>query len=331
MRAPAALRAHAREVAFILKVLPMLPSGVVDRVTAPPRVERFHYEAHAGEVVAEVYRPDTGRRHPAMVLCLGVVPFGVEHPQVPRFCDALARAGFVALIHWSDAMRDKRLVPEDADDVARAYAALLDRDDVDPERSGLFGTCVGGTFALLAAAHPLIRDRVRFVGAFAPFSSMWTLARDVASGTRDDDAGVVPWTVDPLTREIFERTIRALLGPEQALAVLDAHDATAADAALRSLPPSAREDLDAMSPILHVSDIHAPCIAFGHDRDDVVIPIAESRRLAAALSGREGVRFTEYAMFQHADPTSRHLSPLAFAREVVRFYGSLYPLFSASA
>jgi dienelactone hydrolase len=115
---------------------------------------------------------------------------------VPRLCEALARSGFIALIHWSDAMRDRRLVPEDAEDIACAYASLITRADVDRSRSGLYGTCVGGTFALLAAAQPLIRDRVAFVGAFAPFSSMWTLARDIASGTRDAAGRTDTWTVD---------------------------------------------------------------------------------------------------------------------------------------
>jgi dipeptidyl aminopeptidase/acylaminoacyl peptidase len=327
MGARAALRAHAREVAFVFKVLPMLSSGLVDRVTAAPVVEKIRYASRAGEVTADVYRPGTGRRHPAMVLCLGVVPFGVDHPQIPRLCQALARSGFVALIHWSDAMRDRRLVPEDIADIAAAYAALLERDDVDSSRSGLYGTCVGGSFALLAAAHPLIRDRLGFVGAFAPFSSMWTFARDIASRTREDGSRVVPWVVDQLTDDVFARTVNAFLGTEQARALTEAHDRAAADAALHALPAEARERLDAMSPILHLSDIHASCIAFGHDRDDVVIPVGESRRLAAALAGRRGVSFTEYAMFQHADPTKRHLSPLAFAREIARFYGSLYPLF----
>lgn len=328
MRPFATLEAHAREVAFVLKLLPMLPSGVVDRVTRTPVVEKVRYASHLGEARADLYRPPGAGPHPGIVLCLGVVPFGVEHPQVPRLCEALARAGFVALIHWSDAMRDRRLIPEDADDIAEAYAYLVSRADVDGSRSGLYGTCVGGSFALLAAALPLVRDRVTFVGAFAPFSSLWTLARDIVTETCDDGTTVKPWAVDPITREVFDRTMSDILTLEEARSLREARERSAVDAAQRTLPAAARARLDAMSPILHVADIHAPCVVFGHDRDDAVIPVAESRRLAAALKRRRGVTFTEYAMFQHADPTKRHLSPPALARELVRFYGSLHPLFS---
>jgi len=326
-----ALRAHGREVAFILKVLPMLPSGIVDRLTRTPVVETVRYPSRDGEITADLYRPAGRGRHPGIVLCLGVVPFGVDHPQIPRLCDALARSGFVTLIHWSDAMRDLRLVPEDADDIARAFAWLVGRDDVDAARSGLFGTCVGGTFAFLAASRALIRDQVHFVGAFAPFSSMWTFARDIASATRDDRDATRPWEVDQLTRSVFRRTVESFLSPGEARPLLEAQDRHAADAALRGLPVGARERLDAMSPIVHLSEIRAPWITFGHDRDDTVIPVGESRRLAQALTGRPGVRYTEYGMFQHADPTKRHLSSLALAREVLRFYRSLHPLFRQTA
>jgi hypothetical protein len=136
-------------------------------------------------------------------MCLGVVPFGVEHPQVPRLEEALARSSFAALIYWSPAMRDLRLDPEDIENIALAYHWLLEQPYVDPGRSGLFGTCVGGSFALMAAAHPLIRDRVAFVGAFAPYTSMWTFAQDVASATRPCEEGRSPWQVDQLTRKVY--------------------------------------------------------------------------------------------------------------------------------
>jgi dienelactone hydrolase len=51
-------------------------------------------------------------------------------------------------------MRDFRLDPEDVEDIASAYEALLARPDIDPARSGLLGTCVGGAFAMMAAASP---------------------------------------------------------------------------------------------------------------------------------------------------------------------------------
>ena len=92
-----------------------------------------------------------------------------------------------------------------------------------------------------------------------------------------------------------------------------------------------RARLDAMSPDRALADLRAPLVVLAHDRDDAVIPIGESRRLLAALDGRYGVRFTEFAMFKHLDPTKVHLLPIALARELGKFVRAVYPIFRQAA
>jgi len=351
-RGLAAVRAHTRTIGFVIRLMPMFPSRPIDWATPAPVIEDVSYTSIRGQRHAELYRPPGPGPHPAVLLCLGVVPVGVDHPQIPRLLTALARFGFAVLIHWSPAMRDRRLVPDDRDEIAAAYDYLTQRPDVDPVRSGLFGTCVGGSFALLASAHPAIRDRVAFVGAFAPYSSMSTLARDIASRSCSNSGSVTAWAVDPLTRDVFVRSVTDALEPHEAerlrgamstgravdatglstdargvYQLLTAADRDAADLALRHLPVALRDRLDAMSPLRFLADIRAPLILVGHDRDDLVIPVGESRRLAGALASRRGARYTEYAMFQHADPTKRKLSALRLIGELRKFYISLYPMF----
>ena len=88
-------------------------------------------------------------------------------------------------------------------------------------------------------------------------------------------------------------------------------------------PPSRRASRPCR-PWAPCDEIEAPLIVLLHDRYDPVIPVGESRRLWAALSGRAGVRYTELG-FRHLDPT--RLSPLRLARELPRLYLALYPLF----
>src|SRR5512146_737793 len=178
------LRSAFRTGVFTLKVLPMLPSRPLDFVTPTPVVEKLTYQTQDGSATGDLYRPSSPGKHPGVVVCLGVVPFGVDHPQVPILGKALARAGFAALLYWSPAMRDFRLDPEDVENIAHAYDRLLEQPFIDPAHSGLIGTCVGGAFALMAAASPRIQDCVAFISAYAPFSSMWTFARDIASASR---------------------------------------------------------------------------------------------------------------------------------------------------
>ncbi len=349
-RATRLIQAVAKSAIFLLKVFPMLPSRPVDWVTTPPVVERARYPTHDGVAEGDFYRPATGGPHPGLVVCLGVVPFAVDHPQVPRLGEALARAGFAALLYWSPAMRDLRFDPVDVSNLALAYRWLIARADVDPARSGFLGTCVGGAFGLMAAADHRIRDQVAFVAAYAPFASMWFLARDVASATRPGSAARVPWPVDPLTRRVYVRSLTDLLEPSEAellrnacaersgrvaleslsaagravYPLLTALGADEAEAALRRLPLALQDRLTAMSPMTYLADVHAPLIVLLHDRSDLVIPVSESRQLWAALGGRPGVHYTELG-FQHLDPGA--LSPRRLVRELGRFYLGVYPVF----
>jgi dipeptidyl aminopeptidase/acylaminoacyl peptidase len=247
-------------------------------------------------------------------------------------------------------MRDLRLDPADIENIALAYRWLTAQPYVNPTKSGLLGTCVGGSFALMASAHPLIRDQVSFVSAYAPFSSMRTLARDIASSTRLNRGVRERWQVDQLTRKVYVRSMTDLLEPDEAEILrnafadqgghLDSGDLSEdgraiyalltpisvedAEAALERLPTAIRERLTCISPMRYVKDIRASLIIICHDRGDQVIPVGESRRLATALSGRAGFSYTELG-FQHLDPTKLPLFLLL--REMGKFYLTIYPLY----
>lgn len=349
----APIRAAARTAAFFLKVLPMLPSRPVDWITATPVIERVRYPSRAGEARGDLYRPPGPGPHPGMLVCLGVVPFEVDHPQVPILGKALARSGFAALLYWSPAMRSFRLDPDEVEDIALAYRWLTDRPDIDPSRSGLLGTCVGGSFALMAAANPLVRERVAFVAEWAAYSSMWSFAQDIASATRPAGGTREPWQVDPITRKVYVHSLTAVLEKPEAemlrvalaertgtadiaalsddgraiYPLLTALDACGAAEALQRLPAKLRARLDALSPVGYLKDIRAPLITIAHDHDDAVIPVDESRRMRSALAGRAGVHYTELGVFQHMDPTKKRVSPLVMVRELAKFYLLAYPLF----
>ena len=351
------IRGAIRTAIFLAKVLPMLPSRPVDWVTRTPMRERVRYPTSRGEVEGELTRPAGSGPHPGVVLCLGVIPFDYDHPQVPRLQESLARAGIASLLYWSPAMRDFRLDPADAGDLAMAYEWLIGQPSIDPDRSGLIGTCVGGSFALLAAAQPAIQDRVGFVFAFAPYSSMRTLARDIATATRSRHGVREPWAVDQLTRKVYVHSLSELLEPAERdrlrdallerdgqvdpeglselgrciAPLLTALSEEEVEAALDRLPPEISQRFDAMSPLDHLPGVTAPLLVLVHDRDDHVIPFGESELLWESLAGRPGVRCTELTMFKHLDPTKVKLGLLPLVRELTRFAAALHPIFRQSA
>ena len=306
----------------------------------------------AGQVEGDLYRPSAGGLFPGIVVCLGVVPFEVDHPQVPILGKALARAGFAALLYWSPAMRDFRLDPVDIENIALTYDWLIDQPYVDPARSGLLGTCVGGSFALMAAASPLIKDRIAYVSTYAPFSSMWTFAHDIASATRTNGERHEPWQVDPLTRKVFIHSLTSLLDLNEAekirnafdnqdqhedihdlsidgqaiYSLINARDEHEVNSALRHLPRIMQERLDIMSPMNYLKDIRVPLIIHLHDQGDQVIPVGESRRLHSALGTNAGEHYTEM-QFSHLDPVKGKLPLFRLVREFGKFFLAVYPMF----
>jgi hypothetical protein len=254
-------------------------------------------------------------------------------------------------------MRDFRLDPEDIENIALAYQRLVEQPYIDPRASGLMGTCVGASFALMASASPRIRERVTFVAAFAPYGSLFSLARAIASSTCVRDNEMYPWQVDPLTRKVLVHSVTARLERQEAQglretfevsnhsdtsvdglsvdgravhALLAAGNVDEADLALSRLPENVQSGLRELSPINYLQDIRAPLIAISQDRDDTVIPIGESRLIRSALAGRQGVHHTEFAMFQHADPTKRKLSPPRLLWQLSKFYLWLHGVFRAT-
>jgi len=264
-------------------------------------------------------------------------------------------------------MRDLRLDPGDIGELASAYETLIAQPFVDPSRSGVLGVCVGASFALMAAACPRIRDRVTFVFAYAPYSSMWTLAVDIAGGTRTLGDVREPWDVDPLTWQTYVRSVTDWLTPSDAARLREAFEARIAwnasktvivrsptghldqselsadgraalrllaagaddvESALRDLPHAAKERLTTMSPMSYLNDIAAPRIMLLHDRYDHVIPVGESRRLWSVLSRRPGASYTEMGLQHLRMP--KGLSPLRLAREIAKTYFAWYPLFRAT-
>ena len=90
-----------------------------------------------------------------------------------------------------------------------------------------------------------------------------------------------------------------------------------------TLPSSFREDLARVSPSSHVDGLRARLLVM-HDRDDQVVPIAESRRLVKATRDRIDVRYTEFLAFDHVRPGAGGM----FTRlgQAVRLYRHMYDI-----
>ena len=341
---------------FVSQVLPS-PVKPQPWFTAAPLRQQITYDRLDGLGAADIYYIPDGKRRAALLVFLGANAAGRDDPDVVNFGNALARAGFVVMLGWSPTMGERNNVdPAEIDNLAWAFQHLRSRDYVDPARVGMAGFSVGGSFVMVAAANPRIREDVAFVNSFGGYYDAPDFFRQIASNSQfREDGPPEPWAVDPLTRRVFVNELlevvpdpaeRELLTRRFGNEEIGAGDAAAWDGLSEqgnlsrrilegTTPEQAAELFDQMSlsfrqgladisPSVHLPQVQAKLLIM-HDVGDPLIPVGESRRLVKALSaqGRHDLRYTETAIFDHVRPGSSG-SLWQLAKGAAQLYRHLY-------
>ncbi|KKK06772.1 alpha/beta hydrolase [Micromonospora sp. HK10] len=161
-----------------------------ERGSVPP--ERVTFTSEGIELVGELRLPAVAGPAPAVAL---TGPFtGVKDQVAGVYADRLARAGFVTLAfdHRGFGESGGRPGHEDSQgklaDLRAAVELLRSRPEVDPGRIGLVGVCLGGGYAVRAAAeNPRVRAVVGIAGGYN--SPAWFVERMGADSYRSALAG----------------------------------------------------------------------------------------------------------------------------------------------
>lgn len=154
----------------------------------------FTLETGSGPLHGLVDLPDAPGERPTVVICHGFKGF-MEWGFFPYLAALLAERGFVAvrfnlsgtgmrpgdeLVTDTDAFRDNTFTREVADLLAvlEATGETIAPGRVDRNRMGLFGHSRGGGDAVLAAARPPWRERLRALVTWAGISSVDRFSRE---------------------------------------------------------------------------------------------------------------------------------------------------------
>jgi pimeloyl-ACP methyl ester carboxylesterase len=213
-----------------------------------------------------------------LVLVHGYAPAGKDEPRVRAAAALLARAGFDVAVPTIPGLTRGRLRP---DDVAPVVATLAAHD----APTVVVAVSVGAGPALLAAADPAVRDRVRVVLSLGGYASAAELLRFFLTGEYGwgDIRGRV---VHP------PEVVRAFVEANADLLETSARDALAdparAAAVLAAPPPAVADLLARLSPERVAREIRARLVLV-HGVDDPAVPYTESLRLAAARPERTRV------------------------------------------
>jgi len=299
-------RVAFRTLLFMPDLMPPVTARPLTWVTRAPVREDIRVVDPSSPTVptapgwpSDVYVPRGSGPFPAIVVSLGINQAARDDPRVRKLGDGLSRLGFLVLIPANDELRAERLTPDAVAMLVAAFRQLAARADVDPDRIGLFGVCVGASLALLAAEEPAIADDVAWVAWFGGYYRLETLVAAVVSGhkPRGDvvcppnvdcvpDGTPISWAVDPLSERVIRlHLLEQIDDADGPLAIADLlGDDVTYDGALRAidrLPPVVRARLAALSPATHLDRLRAPLFTM-NDIGDSLIPSTETDALNAA-------------------------------------------------
>ncbi len=345
-------RAGFQTALFVSQMLD-LPVNPQAWFTDEPLRQEVRYSESGVALAADVYRLPDGKPRAAALLSVGATPHGLDDPGIVTLGDALARAGYVAMLHWSPEIGLRsNMDPSEADRLVEAFLYMEGLEYVDPERVGIGGFCVGASLALVAAADPAIRERVDFVNAFGPFFDAEALMLQAVSRTVEYNGESASWqphrrTMEFLTTELIENldsasdariltrhyldqeeptpADRETLTPQGRIAarLLDGVRPDEARELYETLPAAFHEDLSRISPSTYVEGLHARLLVL-HTRGDEYVPSAESRRLLDATKHRLDVRYTEFIGFDHLLPDEDNI--FARTEQAFKLYRHMYSI-----
>ena len=330
-----------------------------------PRVARVTFEAAGRTMVADVYRPASGRRgsrRPGIVLNHGVAAGGMNDLRLVNFADALARCGYVVLVPEFINLKEFRVRPSDVDEMVGSYEYLEQLPDVDPDRAGFFGFSYAGGLAVLAANDPRIAERVRFCFLLGSYYDAKSIVIYATTGYYLEDGewiymtprhtgkwaflkNMLEFVDDAGDRALLARIADAKLASEacDVSATADSlrgdgadlyelmmnEDPDAAGRIIERLNPRILSFFDEISMPGNMENVTAHLI-ITHGRDDNLMPYTESILLAENAPPKATVQLRILESFQHVDlEFNWEGGPAGWAAtlaEVGRVYAVVYAL-----
>jgi uncharacterized protein len=139
--------------------LPDDPSNLL--VADPARRERVDFDASGNRLACHLYRPpgaEPGQATPGIVMC-GPIS-SVKEQTLPHYAERFADAGYTALAFDPSGFGESEGEPrfhydpwQVISDYVDASAYMRSRDDIDADRVAVVGVCMGGGYAVAAAAR----------------------------------------------------------------------------------------------------------------------------------------------------------------------------------
>lgn len=298
---------------FVSQLFPQLPLKPLHMVSKPPIRETVTLDNHQNKIIAEMFLPDDGLTHPAIIVAMGVFTNDKDKPILFSFCETLSRLGFVVMWPRLEDLDLEKAKIEQPQTFARAFRYLEKHPNVDKNSVSFAGFSTGSSLALVASEDPAINQKVKAVVFFGGYYNIVDYLQALATKQMITDQGAIPWQPN---QEGINYASDAL--KQYDLSLDQFKDPS-------SLPSDKIASLKSYSPDGAIDQLKAPIFIL-HDQGDTFVPYAESIKLKNAAGDKVPTHYHLANLFAHVQPTQQ-LS-VKVAQEFANLTVFLYQVFS---
>lgn len=257
-----------------------------------------HYgKVKSGKQSIDIYRPAGVNRSGFVILVPGFARKGSRDQRVVNLAKSFAASGIGVAIPHSETMRKRVFSLNDIYKIKDTFMFLTQTYYIDPEKIGICGFSVGGSYALIATS--MLKEKPIFVLSFGGYFNLGELLMEVMNDKVIYNEYERNWKPAKLSKKVVFNMLN------------DSFDHTAAEKIIRDKIISKEnngfeqfnEKLKRLSPYPVLSDIKTRVFIM-HDINDSNIPVEQARKLRDNFPPQIQVHYNEYKIMHHVTPTS---------------------------
>ncbi len=262
---------------------------------------------------ADIYLPVTQGKSSFVILIPGFAREGAKDSRIINLAKTFASAGIGVAIPYSSTMQNKLFSAGDIDLIKDTFLYLQENHSVDPNRIGICGFSSGGSYALVAASD--LRSAPLFILSIGGYYDLNGMIVQVLTEKALYKGVSRRWIPDISSKELvinilLEELNREGLEKQVLYERLSEYDTRRY---INLLPAQFSATSLALSPSNHVSGLDTKVFIM-HDKNDLQIPVEESRKIRDSISAKLSVHYSEFTFLDHVEPKS------FFNKEIFAFY-----------
>ncbi len=340
-------RPFGKTLLLIPEIIPDFPIRPIKYFTKNPAVSTIEINSESKKVLADIYRPNDEKKHPAIVITLGILATR-QNSDVVKLPNALSREGFVVMVPNIPDFISGFIWTDSTEILVSSVKYLEGQTYVRGDKIGIAGFCVGSSISIVTAEDPRVADAISFIVTLSPYFNTHTIVEDVLTRRQKLDGKYVNWVPAGLTDQTVKKGFANAIEDEQDRKVVleslltnkqmeskdyqklsdsakSIYDFFNATHNFQLLPDKVKEILEKVSPSTNIGSLKAKVFML-NDKLDTFVPKSEGEELARNLP-KDRFYFIEVDSFEHVNPRTK-LPRLALVHELWAVGNFLYSVLS---